>query len=388
MSALSDLGFNRPTYDELLEAQETRAKELFGEQIDTSELTILGKYIRLNVADLDELYQTLEGVYYSRFPSTASGVSLDRLCVFAGIERNGPTAAEYQITLQGTPEETIELGFEVSNATQSLIFSTVQDYKIPEDGLATVIVRCDTAGTEGNKISVSDIDTIVSPVEFVDSIVIDTSKGDGLKIAGAATESDTALKKRFAEAIAGSGAMTLESIKSAVLRVDGVTACIIIENNSDETKDGLPAHSFKCYVLGSTSENKEEIAKAIFDKKPIGILACGDEEVIITDDYDHEHTVSFSSVSTKSVNVYVEIEANNLLEESAEETIRSGIENYINSLSVGEPLYLSTLYSFINITGVKNVKSLVASSGTENGNIICEPYEIIKASNISINITY
>ena len=33
---LTEKGFYRPTFDELLEAQELRAKQLFGEDIDTS----------------------------------------------------------------------------------------------------------------------------------------------------------------------------------------------------------------------------------------------------------------------------------------------------------------------------------------------------------------
>lgn len=52
---LTDKGFQRPTYDDLLTRQENRAKTLFGEDIDTSSQSILGKYIRLNVEDLAEL---------------------------------------------------------------------------------------------------------------------------------------------------------------------------------------------------------------------------------------------------------------------------------------------------------------------------------------------
>ena len=80
---LTELGFERPTYDDLLEAQIARAKELFGEDIDTNETTPLGKYIRLNVADLANAYEVLEDIYYARFPHTARGTSLDRLCPFS-----------------------------------------------------------------------------------------------------------------------------------------------------------------------------------------------------------------------------------------------------------------------------------------------------------------
>lgn len=79
---LTDKGFQRPTYDDLLTRQENRAKTLFGEDIDTSSQSILGKYIRLNVEDLAECYELLEEIYYAIFPGSARGQSLDRaLCV-------------------------------------------------------------------------------------------------------------------------------------------------------------------------------------------------------------------------------------------------------------------------------------------------------------------
>ena len=65
---LTDKGFQRPTYDDPLTRQENRAKTLFGEDIDTSSQSILGKYIRLNVEDAAECYELLEEIYYAIFP--------------------------------------------------------------------------------------------------------------------------------------------------------------------------------------------------------------------------------------------------------------------------------------------------------------------------------
>ena len=43
MAVLSNIGFKRPTYAEILDAQIARAKTLFGDDIETSELTIPGQ---------------------------------------------------------------------------------------------------------------------------------------------------------------------------------------------------------------------------------------------------------------------------------------------------------------------------------------------------------
>lgn len=80
---LTSKGFERLTYDEIVNKKIQKAKELFGEDIDTSELTPLGKFIRINAFDLAEAEEEAEYIYYSIFPNTAHGFSngldLDRL---------------------------------------------------------------------------------------------------------------------------------------------------------------------------------------------------------------------------------------------------------------------------------------------------------------------
>lgn len=90
---MTENGFRKLTYAEILEAQITRAKDLFGNDIDTSEKSVLGKYIRLNTSDFAEQEAALEAVYLARYIDTATGISLDRLTPFANIRRNGATQA-------------------------------------------------------------------------------------------------------------------------------------------------------------------------------------------------------------------------------------------------------------------------------------------------------
>lgn len=90
---VNEQGYYRPTYDELLAGRIAQAQELFGEDIDTSNASPLGKFIRLSVQDLADAYEAQEIIYYSRFPHTATGQNLDRLMPFAGITRNPATRA-------------------------------------------------------------------------------------------------------------------------------------------------------------------------------------------------------------------------------------------------------------------------------------------------------
>ena len=96
---MTEQGFRKYTYAELLEQQIIRAKDLFGDDIDTSGKSVLGKYIRLNVSDFAQQEEALEALYQARYVDTACGVSLDRLAPFAGLQRNAAVATVLALVL-------------------------------------------------------------------------------------------------------------------------------------------------------------------------------------------------------------------------------------------------------------------------------------------------
>lgn len=345
--ALSELGFNRPSYDEILDEQTERAKTLFGETIDTSELSTLGKFIRINAKDIDTLYQMLEGVYYSRFPKTASGVSLDRLCVFAGISRNSAIAARHKVTITGTAGAEVEAGFEVSDEEQSVVFYTDDDYVIGENGTVTAYVECDETGTDGNILS-SKINTVVNPVADVEDVI-----GVELVTTGEDGESDAEFRQRFLKAISGSGSGTADAIKGAVMRVNGVDDCTIIED--------LENSRFKCIVsYDDTETTKQLIAQAIFEKKPIGVKTYGNiaVDVEVEGEGGEPHTIYFDATTKNNVKIQFVIATNNYFEEDGIEQIKGNIISYLSQFSNGETLYVSSLFSLIYVTGVVSASGL------------------------------
>ena len=60
---LTENGFERITYDEFVERLSQRSKEQLGEDIDVSETSVYGKFIRIIAYDLAAEYETLENVY-------------------------------------------------------------------------------------------------------------------------------------------------------------------------------------------------------------------------------------------------------------------------------------------------------------------------------------
>lgn len=353
---ITESGYERPTYDDLLETQTERAKLLFGEDIDTNDNTPLGKYIRLNVSDLAEVHEILEQIYFARFPNTATGVSLDRLCPFVGISRNPATYARHIMRFTGTAGEYVPEGFEVSTADGELTFHTYDAVLIAEDGTAEGVVECEQAGEVGN-VKTGSIDTIVSPDAHVESI-----EHLGVEQYGRETETDTALRTRFAATVSGSGSATAEAIKAAIARVPLVDSVEVMENDSDETVNGIPPHSFECFVLSPESQDML-VAEAIFSKKPLGIKAVGDVSVGLEGDGGVIHTIQFSRTAQKNIYLKITINTNNYFETDGVDQIKSCIAECINTLKNGDDVYLSAIYGYIHkVAGVVNVSGLTMSA--------------------------
>ena len=221
---LTSKGFERLTYDDIVNKKIQKAKELFGEDIDTSELTPLGKFIRINAFDLAEAEEEAEYIYYSIFPNTASGVSLDRLCTFVGISRNPATSAIYNVKINGTDGYIVPVGFLVGTASGINFYNTA-DVEIV-NGECTINVWCTQTGTLGN-VEIETINKVVNPIADISGV-----QGIELVSLGTDDETDYELRKRFELAREGTGACTESSIRAALMRVPTVTSAGVIINDT------------------------------------------------------------------------------------------------------------------------------------------------------------
>jgi len=354
---LTEKGFQRRTFEEILNDKEQRAKELLGEDIDTSELSVLGKYLRINAYDQAMAEEEIEQVYYARFPNTASGQSLDRLMVFVGIVRNPASAAEYSVKVSGTAGHVIPADFLVGTDAE-LTYATQQDYTIGEDGTCLVTVYCTEAGTVGTLSSAAAINKVVNPDANITS-----AEGIECLKPGIDEENDADLRMRFAAAVAGTGSGNETAIRSAILRVPTVQyAAVIANNTNEEDSDGRPPHSFECYVLGG-DEYEQEIAQAIFDKRPVGIKTVGDKAVTILDVSGMERVVNYSPAPKTMLTIRAKIKTTSLFPDDGVEQVQKNVSDHINGLGIGNSFVLSSVYGHIYGTaGVQEVTTLEVST--------------------------
>lgn len=380
---LTSKGFERLTYNDIVNKKIQKAKELFGEDIDTSELTPLGKFIRINAFDLAEAEEEAEYIYYSIFPNSAKGVSLDRLCVFVGITRNPATASIYKVKISGTSGYTVPMGFLVGTVS-GIYFYNIQNTEIV-NGECEITVWCTQTGTEGN-IEAAAITQIIKPVAEISNI-----QGIELVSLGTNDETDYELRKRFEQAREGAGACTEAAIRAALMRVPTVTSAGVIVNDTTQTDSkGRPPFSFECFINGGENYHSE-IAETIYNKKPIGIKTFGSISETVIDDGDYEHIINFSHTTKINVAVSIKIRVDSTYEGSTGRAeITDNIVTYIDNLGVGESVILSSLYGKIHaVSGVDEVTELMLS---QNGgafsaqNINAEEWEIVNCTSVEIEV--
>jgi uncharacterized phage protein gp47/JayE len=404
---LTDNGFSRPTYADLLDLQIARAKKLFGDDIETNEQTILGKFIRLNVYEISELYELLEYVYYARFPSTATGISLDRLCLFAGITRNLATQAIHIVRLYGEVDAEIEAGSLTVGTSDNITFYLLNGAKLSETivdkdivldgqqiavkgdkiGFTEALFACVDVGNIGN-VSVGSIKSIINPntsITAIEHIGVDTY--------GADTETDISLRNRFETAIAGIGSGTIDSIYGAIWRVSDVSGCYIIENNTSETVEGRPPKSFECYVLGG---DDIDVANAIFSKLPVGVETVStatsesQRSIDVEDIGGTKHTIKFSRTVEKKIYIKVNVAVNSSFDEGGISDIKDNIVKHIAQLTNGDDVIYSSLFSDVHsVDGVVSAKIQLStdSSVYVTNDITVAGSEVARTNTAIIEVT-
>jgi Uncharacterized homolog of phage Mu protein gp47 len=301
---------------------------------------------------------------------------------FAAVSRNQATQARIEVKIKGTVGESVPSAFLLKSDKTS--FYIVNDYTIDSNGEVVAIANCVDDGVVGNISNGERLD-IQNPRMGIDSVEFIRIVQNGEEL-----ESDKDFRIRFANSLAGAGSSTESAIKGAIYRVPLVDGVSVIDNNSD-TASSIPPHSFACYVLAPESQY-DEIAKAIFDKKPLGIQCIGDIERTVYDAWGKPHTVKFFATSKAELKISIQIKTNQYFESSGISQIKDNIANFINNLANGSDVYYTSVFGYIhNVTGVVSVVDLkICKIGQTPGNsdIAIGEQEIarIDVSNISVEV--
>lgn len=380
-------GFKRKSYDELLEENQTKAREMFGANINVSKTGVAGIFSRIFAWFLAKLYDDMEKVYQSAFISTAEGVQMDRLASNRGLSRNRATESYATISIKGVPGYVVDVGTEFSTAT-NLYFMVFDPITIDSKGVGVGEVVSVEKGTKYNVLA-NTITIQAEPVEEITSVTNAVASAGGQDV-----ETDLSLANRIR--LGGeSGKGTLNGIISSLSAVNGVIATLVIENNTNALdEDGNAPKSIHAYSLGGTSS---DIATALFQSIPAGISTNGSKSFDVTDVSGTPHTIKFDYAEQKEVFVKVTIKRTTSFGDGGVEEVKENIVslvggtyngNVYNPQGLGQNVILSRLYRGVTVGGIDDINILIGLSADSvaEENIVIKSKEVATISPENIEV--
>tara|TARA_R110000744_G_C19371770_1_gene563170 strand:+ start:38992 stop:40431 length:1440 start_codon:yes stop_codon:yes gene_type:complete len=227
------------------------------------------------------------------------------------------------------------------------------------------------------------ITTISTPVLGWDSVY-----NPSPAVVGRFEETDEELRLRFNNSKYERASNILEALYSALIGIEDIQEVKIYENDTDVTDgNGVPAHSFMPVILGGDSS---EIAQTIWENKPLGIRSFGNTSVTIFDSQSFPHAIGFERPSPIPIYVEMTLTTNSEFPADGNNQIKQALIDYITSLSIGESVVYSRLYTPINSIPGHQVDTLTlglsaSPVGTSNIPISFNEIASIGSGNIVIN---
>lgn len=234
---------------------------------------------------------------------------------------------------------------------------------------------------------------IVQPANTIDTILTPMLGWDSINNSVAATpgeerETDEELRLRFRNGKFDRATNTLDAIYSALINLDNVSEVTIYENDTSVVDgNGVPAHSFLPIVSGGLST---DIANAIWDNKPVGILSYGNTTVNINDAQGSPHAVSFSRPNPVVIYISMDITTDVNFPANGNDLIKSNLISYFaTNFGTGDDVIYSRLYTAINSVPGHQVNFLTVGTtpspvGTSNVVIGFDSIASLNSTNIII----
>lgn len=381
MFGLSEKGFKRKLYSDIEDDLFIRAKNMFGEDINLSERSPLGIFLRVIAWSLSLIWQVAEKTYHQGHLNEAEGLSLDYVCEKADIYRFPALKATGEVKFTGKAGKKIYKSFKVAT-NNNVVYETVEEVQISTDGTVKAKVICTQLGDIGN-VDANTINTIINP-----ELDIDTVNNTERFLSGREVETDDELRERYKLSFIASGKATMNAIIAHLLKIPTLKGYKVLENDTMEVKNNMQPKSIKVIALGGTDE---EIGRAIFESKAAGIQTNGNISYMATDNLGYKHEIKFSRATEVSIFAKINITFNitAINKDSLKKEVISKFKKYIRSINMGDTVILSKIISAILSEDIKDVDIMIgkssASLAKSNITLLDEEVPTILDANITIN---
>lgn len=358
---VTERGFRRPTYVELLNAIEYKARELFGQRAVLTVRSPLGIFLRIFAWMLNILFALMEDVYNSRFVDTAVGTSLYNLGRAIGLSLLPAQKASGYVTFSGAVGTAIPSGFLVKTVA-GYQYAVLVAGRIGADGTVILPVQAVGTGADYNA-DAGTVKEIVNPLDGVSSCT-NASAMTG----GRWRESDEEFRDRYYKSVDFAGGVNADAIAGEILQnVEGVYSAICYENDTDEVDAlGLPPHSLEVVAYGGLDE---EVAKAIFRRKAGGIQTYGGKTIPVVALNGQSYDIHFSRPATVPIYIKVyDLETDTNFPWDGESRIKAALISFIGGdvqggLPIGtDVLYMALPGAILSVPGVVDFSLSIGTS--------------------------
>jgi uncharacterized phage protein gp47/JayE len=187
----------------------------------------------------------------------------------------------------------------------------------------------------------------------------------------------------------GSSVSQLSAMYSAIRKIKGVRYVNIAQNIFDTPVSGITAHTFAPVVLGG---DVTSIGQAILDTAPLGVASFGDVSTTAYDINTNPHVVKFSRPDLVGIKIALVLETYPDFQENSSNLIRQALIDYIATLSVGDDILYSRLFTPINSVSGFSVSAMTigkVGGALSTNNITLSHKEIatISAADITFGTT-
>ena len=384
---VTERGFHRPTYVELLDAIEYKARELFGSKANLTVRSPLGIFLRIFAWMLNILFSLMEDVYNSRFVDTAVGTSLYNLGKAIGLSLLPAQKASGYVEFTGAAGTPIPVGFLVRTVA-GLQYAVLAAGRIDDTGKVTLPVQAVETGADYN-VAAETVKEITNPMDGV-SACTNPAAIDG----GRGRETDEEFRDRYYQSVDYAGGVNADAIAGEIMQnVDAVYSAICYENDTDETDAlGLPPHSIEAIVYGGLDA---DIAQAIFRRKAAGIQTSGSSSIAVIAKSGQSINIKFSRPTTVAVYIQIKnLETNSYFPGDGQDRIKEALVEYIGGdvrggLTIGsDVLYMALPGVILSVPGVVDFDLGISETASDYGeeNIVIDTREKAVTSTDKITI--
>lgn len=345
-------------------AADVRAKTGIATLLVDDDSSPLGQLLGV-LAERESLIQELlSDLYLSAYVVSATGAALDVAVAKAGITRQAATYGYVDIAVTNPNPPA---GGPLTVPAGALIELPTGDRWGAETGGAvadgaTVTMRF--VSVASGAIAAAAGSTWSWVTSFVGSSEL-TLANAAAAVAGAAVETDVALRQRYFLVLSQAGAGTAQAILASVLSLASVVQARVYENDTNalgistpESIPTLPAHSFLVVARGTYTD--AEIAGAIFSAKPAGILAFGTSSYTVTDDEGVPHVIGWRPAAALVCTLVLTITGSSA---GYNDAVKAAVIAYTDSLGMGEDVLHVRVVAAVLGAAV----GATAVSGTLNG---------------------